>query len=286
MLDRILRDGIASFSVVQGQTKETSQSFEISVFEYKYQAVVLVIESKFILIISIIKLPLQDLQHNRPISPLSYSSQYFYKMPSLMTSIVLAVAFLQATVAMPTNEVAAVVVRNYPEVVPGPGLPSLASLNLTSAELYEMVPVGKHPTLPYSSPFPTVQDHPLTSPPPTAAGVKTEAALFTLECGPEDAAYTNVNGLIACFNYLNALGTTSCGVPGYGNPVIQMCYSGDAQVIGQSITGDDESSYCRDVATAVLDVINGCTRPDQSCAGFDAAYGNGDLIIGGVNTSW
>ncbi|KAE9379564.1 hypothetical protein N431DRAFT_460816 [Stipitochalara longipes BDJ] len=28
--------------------------------------------------------------------------------------------------------------RTYPEVIPGPGLPSLASLNLTSADLYEM----------------------------------------------------------------------------------------------------------------------------------------------------
>lgn len=28
--------------------------------------------------------------------------------------------------------------RIYPEVIPGPGLPSLASLNLTSADLYTM----------------------------------------------------------------------------------------------------------------------------------------------------
>ncbi len=28
----------------------------------------------------------------------------------------------------------------YPEVIPGPGLPSLAELNLTSAQLYEMGP--------------------------------------------------------------------------------------------------------------------------------------------------
>jgi hypothetical protein len=35
--------------------------------------------------------------------------------------------------ALPTAE-------EYPEVIPGPGLPSLASLNLTSAELYQRVP--------------------------------------------------------------------------------------------------------------------------------------------------
>jgi len=32
----------------------------------------------------------------------------------------------------------------YPEVIPGPGLPSLAELNTTTAELYEMgLPEGK-----------------------------------------------------------------------------------------------------------------------------------------------
>lgn len=69
-------------------------------------------------------------------------------MSSPFTSLVQAVAFVQAAVAMPTNEIAAVVARDYPEVVPGPGLPSLASLNLTSAELYEMVPTSEsHPFL-------------------------------------------------------------------------------------------------------------------------------------------
>lgn len=65
-----------------------------------------------------------------------------------------------------------------------------------------------------------------------------------------------------------------------------MCYSGDAQIIAQSITGNDESSYCSDVALAVLSVINGCTRPDQTCAGFNAANGNGNLIIGSVNIDY
>lgn len=41
-----------------------------------------------------------------------------------------------------------------------------------------------------------------------------------------------------------------------------------------------------DVALAVLWVINDCTRPDQSVAGFSAANGNGNLIIGAVNTDY
>jgi hypothetical protein len=58
------------------------------------------------------------------------------------------------------------------------------------------------------------------------------------------------------------------------------------------------------VANAVLWTIDHCTRPDQSCAGklhlvrlrgpiltlyfagFQAAYGNGDLVIGATNIIW
>jgi hypothetical protein len=36
--------------------------------------------------------------------------------------------------------------EEFPEVIPGPGLPSLASLNLTSAELYQRIPnPGRQP---------------------------------------------------------------------------------------------------------------------------------------------
>ncbi|KAF1359159.1 hypothetical protein EJ07DRAFT_91482, partial [Lizonia empirigonia] len=124
------------------------------------------------------------------------------------------------------------------KVIPGPGFPSLKSLGLTSAELYAM---GK--------------------PAPAEMSV-----MFDSRCGPSDSAYTNVNGLIACYNYLNNLDTTNCGVPGSAQ-VIEFCRSGDAHATGQSITGNAESSYCRDVASGLLWTINSCTRPDQTCAG-------------------
>ena len=41
---------------------------------------------------------------------------------------------LNHVAAMPSGDVK----RDYPDVIPGPGLPSLASLGLTSAQLYEM----------------------------------------------------------------------------------------------------------------------------------------------------
>ncbi len=56
-------------------------------------------------------------------------------MVNLFISSLLGLASLQGVMAAP---------KVYPEVIPGPGLPSLASLNLTSAQLYEMgMPEGK-----------------------------------------------------------------------------------------------------------------------------------------------
>lgn len=52
-----------------------------------------------------------------------------------MSALLLSLAFGAAT-ALPAVET----VKTYPEVIPGPGLPSLASLNLTSVDLYTMKP--------------------------------------------------------------------------------------------------------------------------------------------------
>jgi len=87
-----------------------------------------------------------------------------------------------------------------------------------------------------------------------------------------------------------------CGVPP-GSGATQMCRSGRAQVVAYSETTRSESSYCRDVASGVLWVVNHCTRPDQSVAGksisfvfeqiiahrtnlgFAPPYGNGNMVV-------
>jgi hypothetical protein len=51
-------------------------------------------------------------------------------MPPLMYKLFLAAVFAASAGALPSD---------LPEVIPGPGLPSLASLNLTSADLYTPV---------------------------------------------------------------------------------------------------------------------------------------------------
>lgn len=151
----------------------------------------------------------------------------------LSSLVLLALGAFQVTSATPLTQ-------QVSEVIPGPGLPSLESLGLTSAELYAM---------------------------PTPASNDTFRPLFQGGCGPSDAAYAPVNDIIACYNYLRNLGTTRCSVGGPGLPVVEMCRAGQAKILAQSNTGNDESSYCSDVACGVLWVINSCTRPQQDCAG-------------------
>lgn len=58
-------------------------------------------------------------------------------MTNFFISSIFGLASLQGVMAAPAAQV-------YPEVIPGPGLPSLAELGLTSAQLYQMgTPKGK-----------------------------------------------------------------------------------------------------------------------------------------------
>lgn len=126
------------------------------------------------------------------------------------TAILAALAILNPIAAMPQAKR-----TTFPELIPGPGLPSLASLGLTSADLYNM------PT-----PKLSIRQAPVSIP----------------ECGPDEQAYTDVNDIIACYNYLNGLGTTQCSTPPGGSQ--QWCVLGSAQVTGSN-TGNnaDDSSF-------------------------------------------
>jgi hypothetical protein len=107
----------------------------------------------------------------------------------------------------------------YPEVVPGPGLPSLASLGLTTADLYNM-------PLPSAS-LPSIVTANARRP-------------FSNTCGPADNAYTNVNNLIACYYYLSALTGWRCNIKGgSGYLPNNWCQTGEAWVFGQSYTERD-----------------------------------------------
>jgi len=145
------------------------------------------------------------------------------------------------------DNVAALPVSNsvVPEVVPGPGLPSLASLGLTSVGLYS------------------------TSPNLASRGLQKR---FNAYCMTFDAC--NINDATACYNYLLALGTASCAVKENG----VFCTAGAAAIGGSSVHGGKAASACRDVATGALWSIQNC-NVNSNVQGISAAYGNGDLAV-------
>ncbi|EAU89071.2 hypothetical protein CC1G_11911 [Coprinopsis cinerea okayama7 len=86
--------------------------------------------------------------------------------------------------------------QKVPEVVPGPGLPSLESLNITSADLYEKT-IGRMVTLHSTSP--------------------NEESSLTKRYNPT-CDWIEISALDAwnCYYYLEYLDTTPCVVPPYG----------------------------------------------------------------------
>ncbi|OAA42954.1 hypothetical protein BBO_04869 [Beauveria brongniartii RCEF 3172] len=108
------------------------------------------------------------------------------------------------------------------------------------------------------------------------------APLFTAVCATDSRAYTALAGLMACSNYLASIGSRDCTVPSDFRKV-RYCYSGDADVNGLSITGRSLTSSCASVAHAVRWIINNCRRAGDKAAGFEAAFGNGGIIVSGVS---
>ncbi|KAF9223917.1 hypothetical protein BS17DRAFT_125633 [Gyrodon lividus] len=152
----------------------------------------------------------------------------------------------------------------HPEVIPGPGMPTLASLGLTSADLHAM---GPPPSLTERT-----------------AGAELDPELkkrYNNAC--QTYSTGGVNNVIACFNYLNSIGGNACGVNGY-NTVF--CKSGDAGVGGSNVSGGSStSSSCRDVATAVQWVFTNC-NVGGSVGGSAAANGNDGLAVNVDNVNW
>ncbi|KAJ7871049.1 hypothetical protein B0H13DRAFT_2350115 [Mycena leptocephala] len=155
---------------------------------------------------------------------------------------------------------------DFPEVIPGPGLPSLASLGLTSEELYRRIPT------PGTTSFLLLTARMNSAAPEE---MKRLQPLFTLECGEVPPACPVANA-VACFNFLNALGTTACTVNGEN---VTFCTSGSCHWFGSNISGGPSaSSFCRDVATGGNAVINTC-QGNGFVDGANAANGNGNLIV-------
>ncbi|KAH8702960.1 hypothetical protein GQ44DRAFT_552925, partial [Phaeosphaeriaceae sp. PMI808] len=120
------------------------------------------------------------------------------------------------------------------EIIPGEGLPSLESLGWNSTYINSL-------------PDPELKNGEMS--------IMAEA-----RCGD---SYVNVNEAIQCYKFLNALGTFPCRVPSGQRSTI-LAQAGRARIEGHGI---GQSSYCSDVALAILWVIDHCTRPAQDTGG-------------------
>ncbi len=125
-------------------------------------------------------------------------------MTPILTYLLTLAALLGTGYASP------VIRDEYPEVVPGPGMPSLAELGLTSWDLFEMTPI------------------------PADSGLN-KRYICTTRNQPCTIAAAQT-----CVNYLKNLGTTNCAV---GRSDTLMVSSGGCKINGISTSGGSTSSY-------------------------------------------
>ena len=157
--------------------------------------------------------------------------------------------------------VSAGVKTNAQEVVPGPGLPSLAELNITSAELYASIydpssilflfffppPHFAFYLLPKLShkKYHSNESFNLSSlvPAPKSNTLPGLHADFHPFCGGGRGDSAAVDDVIACFNYLTHLGHKACVLPPRSFQVIEFCRAGTANILGNNPTYHQTSSY-------------------------------------------
>ncbi|KAJ3719166.1 hypothetical protein C8R42DRAFT_643451 [Lentinula raphanica] len=188
----------------------------------------------------------------------SFSVTFVLLLPALLINAVSS-AYLSSTKTPK---------RDYRELVTGPGFPTLAELNLTSEQLYTMTPNLQT----------RVVELELAS----------RSDRYTNECFTYTTA--NVDDVIACFNYLQNIGSNTCAVNGDN---VQFCYAGTAQISGSNISGTSSAaSRCSDVALAVQWIFTYCNVGGQVGGGLNerlgaaAANGNGYLVVGVENIDW
>ncbi|KAL2863210.1 uncharacterized protein BJX67DRAFT_364459 [Aspergillus lucknowensis] len=93
-----------------------------------------------------------------------------------------------------------------------------------------------------------------------------------------DLDYRPLSEAEACLNFLRGRGDQDCHVSGANQ---NFCEDGHTVIVGSNIRNKKEgvTSACRDVALAVQQIIDTCTRGDEVTAGNAYANGNGDLLV-------
>ena len=164
-------------------------------------------------------------------------------------------------------------------VVPGPGMPSLADLNLTTAELYDM-PMLKLGMCPLCL---TLVSSTADQFPPAIRDVDIKNMKINSmkpRCFDGPGVATSTDELRACYNYLKALPPTQiCPLTAGENT--EYVQNGNSHVIGLgNVFMKTTSSLCSDVAAAVLAVIEQCpSRFAGMAAGEREVTGNPEFLV-------
>ncbi|KAK4444803.1 hypothetical protein QBC34DRAFT_473971 [Podospora aff. communis PSN243] len=184
--------------------------------------------------------------------------------------IALGLSIVTATLASPLAEppyIRPQYTADDIQFTPGPGLPSLESLNLTALDLANAA-------------FDQIEAETSTTP----SNPLTRRAA---ECLVGDPRTVYRASALGCANYLDALGNTPCQLYPEGNKwgsvFCQMTIGGDypfnlAVIVGTS--NINTQSYCRHVAHAVRVAEDQCKIGVlRMHVGYENAYGNGHLGV-------
>ncbi|EAU89022.2 hypothetical protein CC1G_09991 [Coprinopsis cinerea okayama7 len=156
-------------------------------------------------------------------------------------------------------------------IVPGPGLPSLESLNLTSRDLVVRA-------LARLERLKEAED--------TERGSSSLTKRYTPTCDYNSALLLQ-DRVAFCFEYLHSIGSTTCAVPSWGS---RFCHTvtgtWDVSWWGRVNGASYTQSSCADVANGGLWVMNNCRfyyPPNNPYyyiqEGTNAAWGNENLIV-------
>ncbi|KAJ4005440.1 hypothetical protein NW752_002273 [Fusarium irregulare] len=92
---------------------------------------------------------------------------------------------------------------------------------------------------------------------------------------PEDTL-ANVNEAVQCINYLAGLGGQACVATISGQ---SYCRRGNTQITGLSRKGNTQTSTCQEVARALGQIMDRCSRGDGKVRGANEAWGNGNHLV-------
>jgi len=141
----------------------------------------------------------------------SYNHFVVQQLPKMARSMIFSVV-LHTVLALFTSSTV-VLAKNYGELIPGPGLPSLASLNLTTADIYNMISHEIH--------------------------TDTEHAARPAGCFSPPNPYKD--DIFACYYYLaNVIPNNGCEGNGPNGISVEYCQSKTAKIRGTNLGPDGQ----------------------------------------------